>query len=102
MFFPLDFFPLDFWGCGQVAVGGLPCVPVTLQGAWSHEHVACTAPPRALGVPPTVVLTVASQPSQPLHLTYDSPVLHSVVRARTLAVWGLLYRGPTLVVTDFE
>lgn len=50
-----------------------------LQGTWSHEHVACTAPPRSLGVPPVLVLTVAAQSSQPLQLAYDKPVVHSVV-----------------------
>ncbi len=60
-------------------MGSLPCAPLMLQGTFSHEHVACTAPPRSLGVPPVLVLTVAAQSSQPLQLAYDKPVVHSVV-----------------------
>jgi hypothetical protein len=68
--------------CGvQVTVAGFPCRVLPDVGARSHEHVVCAAPPRSLGVPSTLTVTVADQSSQGVDLAYDGPFVLRVVRA---------------------
>jgi hypothetical protein len=76
-----------------VAVAGRPCAALAEDGASSHEHTVCTAPPLARGVPCVVQVTQAGQASPAVPFAFDPPAVLAVAPDAVIAVGRCVWAG---------